>query len=474
MTSGAEAGFRVTERYHAIPRHLFGRLAAGGGGPEAIGVLAAAEHSKHLLLLRGVLAAAHRSGPAQAGCARAGWEVLAEAMRHDGDAAAWVVRYPAVGAWALRNLEAPNAPGAYGTAPEAGAARLAAVAAAAAIRSGLDAELPVVPVAGALSLPSLGTARVDADSAVVRTRAGHTEVRWADGRVEIPLDTNRDALRWLGSRRCAAGSLNVVIEDLDPFRMPPAVGGLAPRLTAGEAQGWERTLQQGWDLLTAEHPAAAAEAAAVVSVIVPLTKSPHGQLSSSSPDTFGALAMSSPPDPVTCAVTLTHEVQHLKLCAVLDIVGLTEPDDGRWYYAPWRRDPRPVAGLLQGAYAYLGVTEFWRRQRWLAAGADQLQADSEFARWRAGTARVIDTLLASGRLTLAGTDFVQGMSVTVAGWAGEPVPARARAIALRKSRRHLRRWERNYGPVRLPPRGASDRRRVEVEIDPQSRGGGLG
>ena len=90
--------------------------------------------------------------------------------------------------------------------------------------------------------------------------------------------------------------------------------------------------------------------------------------------------MSEPPDPETCACTLTHELQHVKLCAVLDIVRLTVPDDGRRrYYAPWRDDPRPVAGLLQGAYALVGVTEFWRRRRQLAAGAAQLRADGEFA-----------------------------------------------------------------------------------------------
>ena len=27
-------------------------------------------------------------------------------------------------------------------------------------------------------------------------------------------------------------------------------------------------------------------------------------------------------------------------------------------YLPWRDDPRPAAGLLQGAYAHVGVTEF--------------------------------------------------------------------------------------------------------------------
>jgi hypothetical protein len=39
------------------------------------------------------------------------------------------------------------------------------------------------------------------------------------------------------------------------------------------------------------------------------------------------------------------------------------PDDGHRYYVPWRDDPRPISGLLQGAYAYLGVTGFWRTRR---------------------------------------------------------------------------------------------------------------
>jgi len=88
----------MTERYHAIPRDLFDALATGGGGTEAIGVLAAAERSKHATLLRGVLAAAERAEADQARCARLGWEVLDEIDRLDQDAAARVMTYPAVGA----------------------------------------------------------------------------------------------------------------------------------------------------------------------------------------------------------------------------------------------------------------------------------------------------------------------------------------------------------------------------------------
>lgn len=433
----------MTERYHAIPRDLFDALATGGGGTEAIGVLAAAERSKHATLLRGVLAAAERAEADQARCARLGWEVLDEIDRLDQDAAARVMTYPAVGAWAIRTLSALDADG---RAPEPGSARLAEVAAAAAMRSGLDIEVLVLPVDGVVSLPSIGAARVDADSAVVSSRDGHAELRWAGGRVEIPSDTHRDAPGWLGIRCVQAGGLATVIEDLHPFRMP-AVTGLAPRLSAQEARDWQRALQEGWRVLAAGHPHIAAEVAAAISVIVPLSRSPHGQVSSSSPEAFGAVAMSEPPDADTCASTLTHEVQHLKLCGVLDIVRLTYPDDGSRHYAPWRTDPRPIAGLLQGAYAYLGVTEFWRRQRQLATGAAQLRADGEFARWRAGTARVIDTLLSSDRLTSAGTGFVLGMLDTASTWAAESVSAQARAFARRASRSHLARWELDNGPA---------------------------
>ncbi len=430
-------------RYHAMPRNLFDALAAGGGGPEAIRALAAAEHSKHVILLRGVLQAAQAAGAEQAGFAQHGRDVLITVERHYPRVAARTTRYPSVGAWAVRTLRGPR--GDTG-APEATPARLSAVAAAAAVRSGLDVEVQVLPDAGVVSLPSLGAAKVDADTATVRSSAGRAEVRWAHGRVDIPPDAHQDAPGWQGLRRVRAGNFDIVIDDLDPFRMP-AVTGVAPRHSAREAGEWKRTIQHGWHVLAADHPTVAAEVAAAISVIVPLARSAHGQLSSSSPETFGAIAMSEPSDPYTCAVTLSHEVQHLKLSALVDIVSLTLPDDGRRYYAPWRTDPRPIAGLLQGAYAYLGVTGFWRTQRQLASGPIRLRADIEFALWRAGTARVIDALLSSKRLTTAGLDFVQRMSRTVSAWRGEPVSAQARALALRESRRHLTRWELDNGPV---------------------------
>src|SRR6266516_2830035 len=382
-------------RYHAMPRDLFDALAAGGGGPEAVRELTAAEHSKHGLLLRGVIDAAQAAGADQARFARHGRDVLGAVERRYPHIAARTLSYPSVGAWAVRTLRGGTGmPGAH-------PARLAAVAAAAAVRSGVDAEVRVRPDAGVVGLPSLGAARVDAGP-------GHGAQLCRARRDPLGTRPHRHSLRSAAGRarlagvhRVRAGTLDIGIDDLDPFRMP-AVPGLAPRLGADEAGEWTRAIRHGWQLLAADHPAVAAEVAAAISVVVPLSPSAHCQLSSSSPETFGAIAMSQPADPQTCAVTLSHEVQHLKMCALLDIVRLTLPDDGRRCYAPWRADPRPVAGLLQGAYAYLGVTGFWRTQRRVTDGPGQLRADGEFARWRTGTARVIDTLLSSRRLTATG------------------------------------------------------------------------
>jgi HEXXH motif-containing protein len=41
---------------------------------------------------------------------------------------------------------------------------------------------------------------------------------------------------------------------------------------------------------------------------------------------------------------------------------MTLPESGRRCYAPWREDLRPISGFLQGTYAFLGVSGFWRRR----------------------------------------------------------------------------------------------------------------
>ena len=299
---------------------------------------------------------------------------------------------------------------------------------------------------GRIMLPSLGAAEATGPTAVVSTEADGSWVVSAAGRVDIPHSPDQDAPGWQGLHRISAGPLGLLIDDLDPFRLP-GVDNLAPRLSAAQTHRWAVSFRQAWPLLEADHPVVAAEVREIVTVIVPLRKPPDGQVSCSSPQAPGAAGMSEPPDPCSCAVTLTHELQHQKLSSLLDMVPLTEPDDGRRYYAPWRDDPRPLAALLQGAYAHLGVTSFWRDQRGSGDDEIQLRAHTEFARWRAATTETVRTILASGQLTANGLRFARGMARRLQEWDTEQVPSEARAKALRAAQTHLARWQLAHGPV---------------------------
>ena len=232
--------------------------------------------------------------------------------------------------------------------------------------------------------------------------------------------------------------------------MPAADSEPTGRLAAAEVDEFAAVLRGAWDVLA---PDSASEIADIVRVIVPYQAPPGGQVSNSSPDTFGAVAMSLPPDPYTCAEILVHETQHVKLCALLDLVTLTKPDNGQRYYAPWRPDPRPASGLIQGTYAFLGVAGFWRRH-WLATRDAEVsrRAETEFARWRDAAAAAAQTLLTSGQLTRAGTDFTAEMAQVLAAWLREPVSDEALALAGRKANSHRADWlARNAGSVTASP-----------------------
>lgn len=427
--------------HHAMPAEQFAALARGGGGPAAIGRLVAAQRSKHLILLARVAELARHSdrwdgdrpdgGRPDDGLAVAGYELLADLQRRDRATADEVIGYPSVGAWALHTIWEDQAM------PGARPSGLASVAATAAIRAGVDTEIEVPVVDGTVMLPSLGAADADSDTAVVAARVA--EVRSGGFRVAV----RPGAPGWRELRSATAGSLSVVIDDLDPFRMLATDGQPTGRLTAPQVAEVRDMLRAAWTVLPT---AIAAEIAAIVKVIVPYQAPESGLVSTSSPQAFGTVAMSRQPDEYTCAETLVHETQHLKLSALLDLITLTLPDDGQRYYAPWRTDPRPASGLLQGAYAFLGVGGFWREQR-LTAPVPEVRerAQAEFARWRDGVTRAVDTLLGSGQLTALGQVFAGEMAGVLDAWRREPVPDGALVVARGKADRHLSQWHADNG-----------------------------
>ena len=299
----------------------------------------------------------------------------------------------------------------------------------------------------------------------------------ADRRYLVPDDGSGGPVRqWSGTPliRAVADGLawHVLLETddsyLDRYTLPMSTG-----LPPEDVRRWRRRVQAAWEVLVRNHRWAAEPLPDVVSVIVPLT--PHCEtdlVSVTTPAAFGAIATSWPPDPVTMAETLVHEVQHVKLCGLLDMVPLVT-SGGEKVYAPWRQDPRPAGGLLQGVYAHLGIARFWAAQRHAETDPDDLlRAQVHFARWRSMIDQAARALLRTGCLTPAGVWFVELLRAQGQQLEAEPLPGEARDIAAQVALDHWLTWQVRH--LVIDPAGvaslAAARRRGEPARD-QARPG---
>ena len=431
-----------TGRQHEIPATELRELAAGFGGREALGHLRRAQRSLQRALVAAVHEAAAGLGPSAGGAsARAGWELLTRVEADRPQAVDAVLGYPYTRVWAVRCLDRiRNGP--RDAAPQdpslaADVSHLAAIAMATAIRAGLPAELQVPLRGGFVHLPSLGrftipgggpagTATVEycpAGGGTFTVAAGG--VRWTvTDLVPTPgraAPTDGESRYWQPLRHASAPGLPVALEDTDPFRDChhwPAT----PRLDDKAATSWDGQLGKAWDLIQRQHRTYAPGLAAGLGAIVPLAAAGAGQdTSATARHAFGAVAAALPADHATLALLLILEFQHVKLGAVLDMVDLFDPADRRRYRVAWRDDPRPLEGVLQGTYAHIAVTDFWRVRRQTAEGQAAQAAQAHFAHWRAASAEAIEILASSGALTPLGQMFVDGMRDSITPWLAEPV-----------------------------------------------------
>ncbi len=225
----------MSPRRHRIPADLLALLAEGGGGPAAIRRLAAIDLSRRMLLVSGVVTVSRQSGRAAHDLASQAYELLAAVQQEAPRAVDAVLRHPAVGAWAWRTVLAASSGRPSRLADPAG---LALVAGAAAVRARFPCDLPVPVTDGAVMLPSLGQALVPPQTGDrlprLRSRPDGATVLAGGARVPIPADPHRDAAGWHGLRAISAtadgAAIRLVIDDLDPHRMPlPTLRGLARR-----------------------------------------------------------------------------------------------------------------------------------------------------------------------------------------------------------------------------------------------------
>lgn len=479
-----------------VPDRALAELGRTEGGTDTLALLVRDQDTRRLLLLRAVLDAADAADPAvcsagQKARLRDDWALLAEADRAapagrrgaeatEGDAvspARALLLQPLTGPWAVSCLR--------GLAPGAGPAdderirelrralaHFGALVTVAAARAGIPVTTRLTARDGVLSLPSLGALHTAGSGDV------SVEVDARDGRLTLRQTDAPDVVVFLESRFGAwsgapawtpahalpgltSGAAPMPLDDLDPYRA--VCGGPRHHTLSGPAtlddverkrwlQAWSGTAAAlrsgGGHRLT--------EALALLRCLVPLEMPPgadgRGGCSATRREAFGALLSSTPPSPVAFAGTLVHELQHAKLAALSDMVTLHQSAADARYFAPWRPDPRPYDGLLQGAYAHLGLADFFQRRALTGEPAHRESAWAQHARYRAQVGAVLPALVGSPHLTVRGRQFVDEMVAAHERMAAHPAPRghTARAQAYLKSSRTL--WTQRQS-TSLPPNG---------------------
>ncbi|GAA2668996.1 HEXXH motif domain-containing protein [Actinoplanes palleronii] len=426
---------------------LFEQLAAGGGGTEVIARLQDGQRSRRMVLLRALLGAAAEdplsTGPLPS--VAEAWSALERIQEQAPAAVQAVLQHPQVGAWLSFTLRRHRG-GTVTTAPahiDFGQLNTVALAAAALARLTHRTRVPLR--GGRVLVPRHGMAIFDGcapwDVAEAWTEGGRIFLRHGGVTVDVP--ESGDAPGWLALREVTVGDVDtftVHLDDLDPWRDLANPVGPA-RLSDTAFAVWVKLLQDAWTILIEHHRPTAEALAAGVSSLVPL---PAGDgwdtRSASTGDAFGAIMCSLPPDPATLAVSLAHEFMHIKLGGLMHLVPLTTGPGNPCLYAPWRDDPRPAGGLLQGIYAFFGITEFWRTQRRAPGTPNPRLDDFEYAYSRAQTREAIGVATADGTLTERGRRFVARLAAAIDGWSADELDEQAADLARLVADSHRAGW----------------------------------
>ncbi|MEV8531919.1 HEXXH motif domain-containing protein [Streptomyces sp. NPDC051211] len=436
-------------------RHLtltgagFDALASGGGTADESAFLYRGERTRRLLLL-GELLDLLEERPGSLGplpAAAAAWEIIGRAARHRPSAVEELLASPQTGSWIAHLLRRLH--GTAGGPPLwVDAGHLHALAVVACLRAGIDTVIDVPVRDGDIALPTLGLARADTAGpgyttarATIRGSSLHLRVAGSTTTVE-PLLPGRSAT-WLALRTVDRHG-KVVLDDLDPYR---ALDDPVPAdpLDPDEFEAWRQVFDEAVEECAERPPPGPGRPLlADVRCIVPwggvLAKAGSEGVpvrSASTADAYGSLLVSRPPDGLTFAETLVHELQHGKLGALMHLFPLLEDDRAELYYSPWRPDPRHLTGLLHGAYAFTGVTGFWHDR---LDGPHHDRAAFQFALRRLHCRYAVSTLLRHGQPTAAGLRLLRGLAGTLDGWLRRPLD---RAVVLRAraaARSHLVEW----------------------------------
>jgi hypothetical protein len=139
---------------------------------------------------------------------------------------------------------------------------------------------------------------------------------------------------------------------------------------------------------------------------------PTVHASFSSPQLTGVVFLSYSDNPFTLAEAIVHEYGHSELNSFDQISPITTGNSKQLYYSPWRRDLRPLLGLMHALYVFILVAEFYER---LSASPLANSVPTLEIRWNA-TVHRLRLGLAQVRqvgLTVAGRELVSDISCRI-------------------------------------------------------------
>lgn len=374
---------------HGLSDDQLRAVARGTGCRTAIKELVESRVSRNLLLLTDVV----NRRPTGWGRPDAAISTLASTQIEDARTYRELVGDPLVGSWLHRAARNDHP-------LEREFLHLGNLAVAAAVRLGLDCRVTVWANDGGVTIPTLGTAVMPAvPSGPLEFVVTRGEPRLDEGSSFLPMRRLRPARD--------DPRFTVRIEDANPYRdgyhAPPS-----DRLTDAEYREWQKCFAAAWELITGYLHPHAVEIPAGLRVVVPLVDGGDGSSrSGTARESIGAMGATHPASPADFAVTVVHEFQHSKLSALLDLTPLYRLDGTELHTVPWRPDPRPTSGLIQGVYAFLAVAEAWQSFRAIPELAET--ATNQFRELRGQVDVGYRALATSRELTPAGIAFADEM-----------------------------------------------------------------
>ncbi|MEU1228660.1 HEXXH motif domain-containing protein [Streptomyces sp. NPDC005828] len=405
-----------------LPAPAFAELARTSPAPAGLTLLRSALHARRLLLLKALLVRVHGRResvePGALGRFERSWGLLERVERRHPAVVRDVLDYPTTGVWLATVLAEPAGPRF-----DRLLARLDMVALTAALRCGGPVDLTVEVSDGLLSLPGVGRLRVPADR--VRISTDNRTVRFhLDGaRHPAPIvltlvDRRHGVLAGRGSGWSPVRSLprgTARLDDLDPYRVPVGATGGSVGTAAGHVDtdhaAWSARWRAAQELLARTDPGRAVEVARSVRAVVPLVPRGPRHLGATLSAAPGAVLTSLPAEGQGMAETLVHELHHSKLATLHELVPLYSPGRDAVHQVGWRPDPRPIAGVLHGAYAHLALADLWRRAATVGGVSPSWRSDAgrQFDELHDQVGEALAILLESDELTMAGREFANQM-----------------------------------------------------------------